>query len=731
MKRKLTSQPSQAPTNPLNAKKACLSRTCHVDRDIRLYHLNSWERLTLLKETQDSMLKALNAKIVNGSLSSIELQCPQIVPLLGQMERNLHNETKRKKFRAWLTVPKSVKYTSKMDVFRLIRHFTRTFVPTALLGRPDLFLKVAKAMVGAPHQARLNLRDILPMKVLDHLHWTDNEEALCRLGLWYMQNIVWRLVRSLFHLSDSSFGKFELMFFRKKSWQSIMASQLAKMVASGMLKPLKSAKQISLVCTMPYAPAPKSGRFLPKKSGFRLICHSKARNDPKLRHYRHLLQYVKSQNCPESVDVRGKALYGRIRNFFSSSSADIYFAKVDIKNAFESILFPKLKYVLSYLANKTAPVLFYHSVRYDFGTGSSRSIRSFISEHRNPKFQDHIPSNAKLKGCDSPVEIRTQAMIKEIYQRTCTHTIRFSVGKTTTTFLKTKGLVQGDSLSGVLCDIYFGYVVKKELNPIFQFSDPRFHQGRMFVRGMDDFLFASNSEADILHFLRRMKAGFPNYGCHVQTFKTQTNSLQWEGVQPCHTTIFCGARIDFRMKEVRPDFSPLQGLNLCQTLKFNLANLDQVEPFVRAKALFLSTLKLEPIYLDRAYNSDQTVAENFFVLMAIFAMRTLAMVRVLFLSQKPSQEFLIGLFKSCKKRISWRIRNLNLAPSLDLDLIVFSAFCHTLKTQGIQDHCVKILGANLKVLVHNQTEAQALAIKAGRARIQGMNLKICSIFSLK
>lgn len=713
------------------AKKACPSRTCLVNRRIRLYHLNSWEKLSLLNETKDSMLKALNGKIRNGSISNIELQCPRIVPLLRQMELNFQSQTKCRKFRALLKVPKSVKCTSKLDVFRLVRHFTRIFVPDALLGHPELFLKAAKAMISAPHKATLNLRDILPMKALDHLDWTDQIEALCRLGLWYVENIVWRLIRSLFHVSDSSYGKFELMFFRKKRWQSILASQVAQRVQLGILKPLKSAKIISYVASMPNAPEPKSGRFLPKKSGFRLICRTQSRNNLKLLHYRHLLQYIKSQHFPESVDVRGKDLHGRIRDFFSSSSGEIYFAKLDVKNAFESILLPKLKAILAHLANKTAPILFYHSVRYDFGHASSKSVRRFISEQRNPKFHDLIPPNANFKGCESPVEIRTNAMIKEICQRTCTHVIQFSVGKTNKSYLKTKGLVQGDSLSGVLCDIYFGYLVKKELNPIFQFSDERIHQGRMFVRAMDDFLFASHSDSDIVNFLTRMKAGFPNYGCQMQTFKTQTNALQWADSESCQTTVFCGAEIDFRLKEVRPDFAPLQGLNLCQTMKFNTKSLDQAEPFLKAKALFLSTLKLEPIYLDRAFNSEQTIVENLYVLMVIFAMRALTMVKVLFVSQEPSPELLIGLFKSCQKRISWRICNLKLALNFDLDLIVFSAFCTTLKTQGIHDHCVKILSGNLKKLALNQTETQILGLKAGQTRIRDMKLKIGSIFSLK
>ena len=53
------------------------------------------------------------------------------------------------------------------------------------------------------------------------------------------------------------------------------------------------------------------------------------------------------------------------------------------------------------------------------------------------------------------------------------------------------GLVQGDPLSCSLCDLYFGFVTQEEMLKPFEQTVKREKAKRIFVRGMDDFLFAS------------------------------------------------------------------------------------------------------------------------------------------------------------------------------------------------------------------------------------------------
>lgn len=62
-------------------------------------------------------------------------------------------------------------------------------------------------------------------------------------------------------------------------------------------------------------------------------------------------------------------------------------------------------------------------------------------------------------------------------------------------FVKLRGLPQGDTLSGVLCDLYYGDMVESAIWPQLRFSFKKSAR-RFLVRGMDDFLFASTSRQE-------------------------------------------------------------------------------------------------------------------------------------------------------------------------------------------------------------------------------------------
>eukprot|EP00095_Tigriopus_kingsejongensis_P012078 maker-scaffold60_size442463-snap-gene-3.25 protein:Tk12078 transcript:maker-scaffold60_size442463-snap-gene-3.25-mRNA-1 annotation:"telomerase reverse transcriptase" len=649
-----------------------------VKRSVCLYHLNPWEKLKILDTSAASQLQSINVKIVGGSRERVEAVHPALVVALAHLEANSNSPAKRKKFAAHLRAEPFREVPVKpINVFRLVRQFFRTFVPDDLIGRFEVVAQAVKAMIGASHRANLFLGDLLPPAFGTGLPWLSSrsvliEELEAKFGLWILENLVWRLVRSLFHPTDTSFGRAGLFYYRKRAWQGITDSQIAHMThRTKVLRVLNSRKKVELVQSQRNAPRPKLARLFPKKSGFRLICHGPKSVTAEANlevQYRRLLHYLKSKTYPESIDVRGKALHGLLKTYFghpiTQASGEIYFAKVDIENAFESILLPRMKQILSILGSQTDDVLYYHKIRYSFRGSPTKFSKSFVSASEFPDLPSYIPPNGQFSGQDRPVEIRTQEMIRSIYQRISLHVIRFNVGKATKHFLKVKGLVQGDTLSTILCDIYFGQMVKSEMDPIFQFSDPRHQSGRLFVRGMDDFLFVSVSRSDIVNFLKRMRAGFPDYGCQIQDLKTQTNV---DDIQ-VFETIFCGSRVNFKERNVRPDFSTLDNQKIVHSLKINLASMLRKESFIQRKALFLATLKLEPIYLDGTYNSSQVIVENLSRTFNILGLRVLALLCILYPqpNQRPSPTFLPGLFKACRGRILARMCSIRSRAQLDI-----------------------------------------------------------------
>ena len=76
-------------------------------------------------------------------------------------------------------------------------------------------------------------------------------------------------------------------------------------------------------------------------------------------------------------------------------------------------------------------------------------------------------------------------------------------------FVFKTGLVQGDSLSAPLCNIYFGHLAKQHLAEFMNSNQEKTGTGtraksgtvhRFLARGMDDFIFASTDEEEAKRF---------------------------------------------------------------------------------------------------------------------------------------------------------------------------------------------------------------------------------------
>jgi hypothetical protein len=75
------------------------------------------------------------------------------------------------------------------------------------------------------------------------------------------------------------------------------------------------------------------------------------------------------------------------------------------------------------------------------------------------------------------------------------------------TYLRTRGLVQGDSLSSALCDVYLGHMVRKEIVNKLEFLKKGAggeSEKRLFVRAIDDFLFVSTDQDEVIRSVRNV-----------------------------------------------------------------------------------------------------------------------------------------------------------------------------------------------------------------------------------
>ena len=173
-------------------------------------------------------------------------------------------------------------------------------------------------------------------------------------------------------------------------------------------------------------------------------------------------------------------------------------------------------------------------------------------------------------------------------------------------------------------------------------------------------------------FLSLMEAGFPAYGCQIQSAKTRTNLDRTTDDGSSDEISFCGALLHAATMEARPDFSAHFGRSIVHTITFSQANEDNRERlelfvfvrglkvdfcrsrfvpllrFVLNKMLFTCTFKLDPLYLDPGLNRRRTVLANLSECFRVAAVRMDAMVQSVFnvhSSNQVTHSFVIEVSK--------------------------------------------------------------------------------------
>lgn len=81
---------------------------------------------------------------------------------------------------------------------------------------------------------------------------------------------------------------------------------------------------------------------------------------------------------------------------------------------------------------------------------------------------------------------------ERLKRRLLLHTVMFNSAGRRKTMVVRKGVLQGDPLSSLLSDIYYGHLVTTELS---QFLTPQPGTTEIFLRGADDFLFVSSEKS--------------------------------------------------------------------------------------------------------------------------------------------------------------------------------------------------------------------------------------------
>ena len=406
-------------------------------------------------------------------------------------------------------------------------------------------------------------------------------EIFSELIYYIFDSFLIPLIRTNFHVTESSVHRHRLFFFRHDAWRRLTEPAFARLKHSIMeeLKP-EAARTILDGRALGFSQI----RLLPKDTGMRSIINLRRRsqklhngrmvlgrsinstvapafhvlnfekvshNSRRRHHALHLLTIPQSNHRAKlgsSLFSIGD-MYGKLRTFrkalqeSGATTNRLYFAKVDVTSCFDTLP----QDMLVKLAEDIMSAKEYHIARHaevkpaeEVGknrTSSSirprKAYRSVATDSITfETFEQTLTRQVKLP---KPHAIFNDAVVRQSLKKQSIldllkdHITENIVRIGKKFFRQKRGIAQGSVLSSLLCNIGYAAFEEKYLG----FVNDR---GSLLLRLVDDFLLITASKAKATRFLQIMHNGNAAHGISIKPEKSLANfdvEIDGEGVPRC------------------------------------------------------------------------------------------------------------------------------------------------------------------------------------------------------
>lgn len=402
------------------------------------------------------------------------------------------------------------------------------------------------------------------------------EELLQEFVYYLFDSLLIPLLSSNFYITESGVHRNRLLYFRHDVWERLC-------------QPTLESWRIGALVRLPKAEPrsqrqfPELGfstvRFLPKGTGTRPITNLR-RRAIEIREGRRILGPSTNERLAPVFSIFNferqgddgvfrsdsfslQTLGERLSDFKARSpnlpQEAIYFVKVDIQSAFDSIPQEKLLQIVDHIFKHDRYYGTHHAEgRYQKiarGPTKTHAAFRFTRSARGAGTGENgigppvcaVDNKRHIVFSDvSRYKAIPSEYAKSLLQQHVQHNV-IKLGRDL--YRKTEGIAQGSILSNLLCTFFYNEFEIRTLG----FLDDR---RSVLLRIMDDFLLITLDRADALRFMLAMKAGDADYGIHVHPEKSLVNfDMVIDGVQVpkltgSHKFPFCGLFIDTATLEI-------------------------------------------------------------------------------------------------------------------------------------------------------------------------------------
>ncbi|KAF6127658.1 telomerase reverse transcriptase [Phyllostomus discolor] len=558
-------------------------------------------------------------------------------------------------------------HSSPGHVYELLRACLHRLVPPRLWGsrrNECRFLKNVKKFIFLGKYAKLSHQELTwKMKVQD-CTWlcrspggrcvpaTEHrlrEAILAKFLCWLMGTYVVELLKSFFYVTETTFQKNQLFFFRKSVWSQLQSIGIRQHFDRVQLRELSAAEVKRHQDARP-ALLMSRLRFLPKPSGLRPIVNmdyivgARAfRRDKKVQHLSSkvktlfsVLNYERAQH----PGLLGASLLGMddiyrawrafvLRMRAQDPVPQLYFVKVDVMGAYDALPQNRLVEVIANVIKPqehTYCLRQYATVQRTTHGHIRKSFKRHVSTFKDlqPYMKQFVQQLQKTSSLRDAVVIEQSCSLNEassslfdfFLHLVHNHVIRIG-GKF---YVQCQGIPQGSILSTLLCSLCYGDMESRVF--------PGLQQDGVLLRLVDDFLLVTPHLTQAKAFLRTLVKGVPEYGCMANLRKTVVN-FPVEGdvlggaaplQLPAHCLFpWCGLLLDTRTLEVFCDYSSYAQTSIRASLTFSQGF--KAGRSMRRKLFAVLRLKCHSLFLDLQVNSLQTVCTNVYKIFLLQAYR--------------------------------------------------------------------------------------------------------------
>ncbi|BGP32724.1 Telomerase reverse transcriptase [Rhodotorula toruloides] len=642
---------------------ALLSRRCNFRKVLDERCPSKVNRKSLSQDERSAVLELLGemrTQVSRGEVS-VDISHTSLVVPHGQTQANEQARSK----------PKLAEFAFSLhEVDRYVQEVVREVIPKAFWGSEQNFKLVQKHIssflamrryettsVHALFQgfALLDCDWLAPASSASRLQrptaadMKKRRELLSEFLYWFFDSFVIDLVRTAFYVTDAATHQNRPLYFRQDDWTVLCAPLVAQLGDTVFEKvPKDHLLNLQRERELGYSYV----RLLPKETGVRPIVNLARRplkidaNGQKtvgqpinkiLQSVFDVLTFEKKRKpyLVGSLVSDPQQIFAKIRTYKSRLSAkhgnklpQLYFVKVDVRAAYDTIQQDKLLQIVEAVLTETM----YWVQKYSQVTAiNGRPFKSFKREACTDGGLGTFEELAsKLAQELHNVVLSDQVAYSSVARDRLIHLLREHI---TTNLVKVSGrlyrqktgIPQGSILSSLLCALFYGDMERRKL----AFTD---NEDSTLLRYVDDFLFISTERERAICFLSTMSDGIPEYGCAISPDKRLTNFdgalADGEVVPPLpegDDFPWCGLAINPETLEVRVSTTAATEKDVVNQLTIQ-RHRKPGQAFLHAMFRAVK-VRSHVMYTDTSHNSLSTVYTNIYRSMLVVALKFQAYVQ--------------------------------------------------------------------------------------------------------